>query len=99
MITITDSASEKIKQLIQKNYTKKVYLRIAITGGGCSGFMKKLIFESEIKENDMMFNIKDCDIIIDNKSALYLSDSMLDYKDTLMGAGFILNIASAKNSC
>ena len=55
MITITDSASEKIKQLIQKNYTGKVYLRVAITGGGCSGFMKKLIFESEIKENDMMF--------------------------------------------
>lgn len=97
---ITDEASKKIKELIsnQNLSMKDTYLRVAVFGGGCSGMIKKLSFvdKSEITENDIKFDINDCNIVIDIKSVLYLSNCSIIYKNSLMGAGFSIEIPGSR---
>ena len=77
------------------------HLRLSIRGGGCSGFMKELDFcdAKDITAMDMVTEFEDVKIVVDPKSLLFLHDATLDYHDGLMGAGFTIEIPSAKNSC
>ena len=102
-MVMTETAQSKWKDLIE-NLEKDVdstHLRLSIKGGGCSGFMKELNFceTADIGEKDMVQEFDDIKVIVDMKSMMFLSDAIIDYKDGLMGAGFIIDIPSAKNSC
>ena len=102
-MVMTDAAISKWKTLVKGMDVseEETHLRLAIKGGGCSGFIKELDYcqTKDIGDKDMIEEFSDVKVVVDMKSMMFLSDAVIDYKDGLMGAGFIIDIPSAKNSC
>jgi iron-sulfur cluster assembly protein len=98
LVKVTDDAAGKLTAL-QAREPDAPYLRVRVTGGGCSGLAYKLKFVSETKKGDLMVRGKGPDILIDSKSALYLKGMTLDYSDKLVAGGFKFNNPNAKASC
>ena len=98
-ITITDAAKEKIKSILKKRQTPKAFLRIAIKGGGCSGFTYHYEFVNNPEEKDRVFNFDEIKVCIDIKSYLFLNGVEIDYEETMMRSGIILNNPNAKRAC
>lgn len=99
MISVTDTAVKKIKTLISENDSKLEGLRMAVKGGGCSGFQYDLEFADRSDELDHIFETKGVKIFVDMKSSLYLNGVILDYQDGLMGAGFKIENPNARTTC
>ena len=98
-ITITDLAKKRISETLP---TPESYLRIGLKSGGCSGFSYKFeIIENEedIPEKDKKFDFGEVKICIDIKSYLFLNGMEVDYEDTFLKSGIILNIPKATASC
>mgnify|MGYP003326439785 CR=1 FL=1 len=98
-IKFTDKALKQIDNLLSKK-DKGSFFRIAIKGGGCSGF--QYIFKSDNQlnsEKDIIFNFKDLQILVDKNSIEYIDQAELDYKDELIGSSFSISNPNAKNSC
>jgi iron-sulfur cluster assembly protein len=97
---VSEAASKKIREMLlaQNLNPEDTYLRIQIVGGGCSGLLKKLVFvdKSQLTNHDLEFNENDCKVVVDSKSLLYVSEASIDYHDTLMGAGFVVDIPDAR---
>tara|TARA_R100000808_G_scaffold5665_1_gene17048 strand:+ start:4245 stop:4574 length:330 start_codon:yes stop_codon:yes gene_type:complete len=101
-MTITESAQAKWLDLVEKlELPQDTHLRVAIKGGGCSGFSKELDYCSSesITDMDVIAEHGEVKSVIDAKSMLFLHDATIDYVDGLMGAGFTITIPSAKNTC
>jgi iron-sulfur cluster assembly protein len=99
MISITDKAIEQIKIISQTdNPDGSKGLRLAVTGGGCSGLSYKIEF-SDKKERDNVLNFNGVNVFIDPKSLIYLKGIVLDFKDGLNGKGFSFDNPNAKNTC
>lgn len=99
MITVTDSASKKVKSLIEESGFTTPYLRVAVKGGGCSGLSYDLSFDTDIKQTDTMFEDKEVKILVDNKSLLYLFGTQLEFSDGLNGKGFQFINPNASRTC
>ena len=101
-MVMTEPAQSKWLELLDKlELPKDTMLRLAIEGGGCSGFQKKLDYclPEGVTEQDMVTEHGEVRAVEDMQSILYLADATIDYSDGLMGAGFTIDIPSAKNSC
>lgn len=99
IITITPKALEQIKSIAQTdNADGSKGLRLAVTGGGCSGLSYKIEF-SEQKDRDNVLNFENIKVLIDPKSVIYLKGIVLDFKDGLNGKGFVFDNPNAKNTC
>jgi iron-sulfur cluster assembly protein len=99
MISITDKAIEQIKIISQTdNPDGSKGLRLAVTGGGCSGLSYKIEF-SDKKERDNVLLFNGVSVFIDPKSLIYLKGIVLDFKDGLNGKGFSFDNPNAKNTC
>lgn len=99
IINVTDKALEKIRSIaLTDKKNKDDGLRLAVMGGGCSGFSYKIEFSSP-KENDNILDFNDIKIFIDPKSSIYLNGTTLDFKDGLEGKGFVFQNPNAKNTC
>ena len=99
LIKITDKAIEQIKVISAKeNQDGTKGLRLAVTGGGCSGLSYKIEF-SDKKEKDNVLDFEGVKVFIDPKSMIYLKGIVLDFKDGLNGKGFSFDNPNAKNTC
>lgn len=99
IVKLTDKAIQQIKNIkTSENRDDSYGLRLAVSGGGCSGFSYKMEFDQP-KEKDNVISIDDVKIIVDPKSAIYLKGITLDYKDGLNGKGFSFDNPNAKNTC
>ena len=98
MITITDTAAEKVKGLLEAEGKPEYGLRVKVVGGGCSGFQYQLAFDAQ-KAGDQVTEKGGVKLLVDPKSFLYLNGAEIDFVDGLMGAGFSLNNPNAKGSC
>jgi iron-sulfur cluster assembly protein len=105
IIQITEIAKEKIKHLLLEEIEKrslteseKLYLRLSVIGGGCSGLSYKMDF-STIKENDQIISYGDFQAVLDPKSLIYLEGITLDYTDGLSSKGFVFKNPNAANTC
>ena len=99
LITITDKALQQIKTISSsENLDGTKGLRLAVTGGGCSGLSYKIEF-GEQKERDNILTFGEIKVLIDPKSVIYLKGIVLDFKDGLNGKGFVFNNPNAKNTC
>ena len=98
LIKVTDAAADKLVALKERDQSGD-YLRVRVTGGGCSGLAYKLKFVPTPKQGDLMVRHKGTAVIIDTKSALYLKGMTLDYSDKLVAGGFKFNNPNAKASC
>ena len=105
MVTVTDVAAARIRDLLTKEGTIDSGLRMAVMGGGCSGFQYKLEFSEAPDEMDAVIESNGVKVFIDPKSSLYLNgvilnyDTELDYDDGLMGAGFQVENPNARTTC
>ena len=100
MITITESAAAKIKTLMAEEPEADVnVLRVAIQGGGCSGFQYALGFDRGAQDGDNEVEMHGVKVVVDPFSAPYLTGSEIDYVDALMGAGFAINNPNVQAAC
>lgn len=100
MITLSPSAVQEAKRLIEKEQKPNLGLRIGVKGGGCSGMTYVLaIDEATPKQYDSVFEQDGIKVVIDAKSHLYLDGTTIDFKDAVMGGGFQFNNPLAKKSC
>jgi len=99
MLTVTDEAAQKIRTLLEKEATPERGLRVAVKGGGCSGFQYALEFEDAPGDMDQVIESKGVRIFVDPKSSLYLNGVILRYDDGLMGAGFQVENPNARTTC
>lgn len=95
---VTDAAIQKLKE-IGKSAQETNFVRIKIQGGGCSGLMYNLSFDSSISLDDITIEKSEFKIVIDSKSFIYLKGVILDYEDGLNGKGFVFNNPNAKDTC
>ena len=100
MVTITESAASKIRELMAEDSEEEIsVLRIAIEGGGCSGFQYALGFDRGPQDGDNEIEMNGVTVVIDPFSAPYLTGSEIDYVDALMGAGFAINNPNVQAAC
>lgn len=99
MITFTDTANQKVKELFEEENNPNIYLRVYIEGGGCAGMNYGFAFEEEKQEDDLVFEMNGWTLIVDAMSYQYLEGSEVDFKSSLMGSHFTLKNPHAKTTC
>ncbi len=101
MVTLTESAAKEIDSIItqQELDRDKVRLRIGVKGGGCSGFSYLLDLTENQKDTDESFDQHGVTVIVDPKSLLYLSGTVIDFKNEVMGRGFVFQNPNATSTC
>ena len=96
-ITLTNSASERIKSVLNKDKSSK--FRVYVTGGGCSGFQYGFKFDDDQAFDDDVIDFGSFKVLIDSLSYPYLYGSTLDFVEDLSGAKFVINNPNAKTTC
>jgi iron-sulfur cluster assembly protein len=100
MVTVTEKAAGKIKELMAQEPEEGVsVLRVAVQGGGCSGFQYALGFDRGPQDGDNEIESNGVRVVIDPYSAPYLAGSEIDFVDALMGAGFAINNPNVTAAC
>lgn len=100
LVDVTPAAADRIKTLLdQDGKTETHGLRMKVIGGGCSGLQYQLSFDDQIRDVDSVHEGSGIRLIVDEKSALYLVGSVLDFVDTLQESGFKIDNPNASNSC
>lgn len=107
-ITLTELAAREIKTIIDQQHEsargkgdepKELFLRVGVKGGGCSGFSYSLDVTESVSESDEQWDQHGVRVICDSKSHLYLNGTTVDFKDELMGRGFVFNNPNATSTC
>ena len=100
MIQVTDSARDHLRTLLDDEGKLATHgLRMKVVGGGCSGLRYELSFDDERRETDTEVEAGDVKVILDEKSALYLVGTTLDFVDTLQESGFKIQNPNATGTC
>jgi iron-sulfur cluster assembly accessory protein len=100
LVNVTESAAAQIKRLLDAEGKADTHaLRMKVIGGGCSGLQYQLSFDPNVKDHDNEIESAGVRLLVDEKSALYLVGTTLDYVDSLMESGFKINNPNARNSC
>jgi iron-sulfur cluster assembly accessory protein len=99
MLNVTERAVAKVQELMAREDKRGFGLRVAIQGGGCSGFQYGLSYEKERGENDEVLEFQGLEVYLDAMSKLYLDGVSIDYVDSLQGSGFKIDNPKATGSC
>ena len=99
MITITQSAQDKIQNLLSEENRGDLHLRTFVQGGGCSGFQYGFTFDEQIDDDDQVIGLGTFKLLIDSMSWVYLSDVEIDYREDLNGASFVIKNPTATSTC
>ena len=99
MVEITDSAKEKIRDLLREENDPTLKLRTFVQGGGCSGFQYGFTFDNDQNDDDWEFDIGEHKMLVDSMSMQYLQGAVIDYKEDLMGASFSIKNPNAQTTC
>jgi iron-sulfur cluster assembly accessory protein len=99
MLQLTDKAVSKVKNLMAKESKQGFGLRVAIQGGGCSGFQYGLSYEEREGADDQVLEFDGLRVFVDRLSLPYLEGVEIDYVDSLQGAGFKIHNPRATGSC
>jgi iron-sulfur cluster assembly accessory protein len=99
VITMTDTAAAKVKDLIEAEGEPDLALRVAVRPGGCSGFSYEMFFDSDVASDDLTAEHLGVRVVVDASSAQLLEGAVLDYKDGLQQTGFSINNPNAQRTC
>ena len=97
-ITLTDKAAGKVKELLDGQDASEQALRVAVRGGGCSGFQYALAFD-KVADDDHVFEDRGVSVIVDKTSMQFVFGSEVDYVESLQGAGFQVNNPNVVAAC
>ena len=104
-INVNERAAEEVKRIIgeqqqQANAPEKIYLRMRVVGGGCSGFQHKLDLDPAVNPKlDDVYEFHGVPVVVDKRSLMYLENAVVDFHDDLNKRGFSINNPSAKGTC
>ncbi len=98
MLSFTPTAVEKVKAIMAQR-GEEGGLRIAVVGGGCSGFQYQMTLDRQAREDDKVIEQDGLRVFLDPRSLLYLHGSTVDYVETLTGSGFKFDNPNARGSC
>ena len=98
-LIFTDSAVDKVKELIEDEDNEALMLRVFISGGGCSGFQYGFSFDENITEGDTIVEKEGVKLLIDPMSIQYLTGAEIDYSEGLEGAQFVIRNPNAETTC
>lgn len=99
MITITDPAVAKIKDIIAEEDMPGLKLRVFVQGGGCSGMQYGFTLDEDTAEDDWDLDFDGVKVLVDSASGQYLQGAVVDYKDDIMGATFSIKNPNAQTTC
>src|SRR6202171_3901061 len=99
MVQLTPVAVTKVKEILQQQTPSLAGLRVAVVGGGCSGFSYHMAFENQVNEADNIYEFNGLKVLVDQMSEMYLDGVEIDYIETLEGAGFKFNNPNVKSTC
>jgi iron-sulfur cluster assembly protein len=99
LIKVTENAARKLTGLLQKQGRPNGALRVAVIGGGCSGLQYKMDLVDGPANRDIMVESSEVRVVVDPKSALFVSGSLLDYSDDLQKGGFKVTNPNAVAHC
>lgn len=97
MITVTDNAVNKIRQMLAEN--NEPALRLGIIGGGCSGLSYKFKYDKKARPTDNVIEVDGVTLFVDPKSMEYLDGMVLDYEETILEQAFRFKNPNAQKSC
>ncbi len=99
MVKLTDAAGRKVSGLLKKQGRPAGVLRVAVVGGGCSGLQYKMDLQDAPANRDILVESAGVKVVVDPKSALYVTGSELDYVNALTDGGFKVHNPNAATSC
>jgi iron-sulfur cluster insertion protein len=98
-LLVSEAAAHKVKQLIIEEANPNLFLRVYISGGGCSGFQYGFSFDEERAEDDLVVEKNGISVLVDPLSLQYLFGAKLDYVESLSGSQFVIQNPNAKTTC
>jgi iron-sulfur cluster assembly accessory protein len=98
-INLTPNATTKVKEIMAQQNPVPAGLRVGVVGGGCSGFSYSMQFENSAGMMDKVFNFDGLKVFVDATSVMYLNGCIVDYVETLEGAGFKFENPNVKSTC
>lgn len=99
MVTITDSAKEKLLALLAKESDDMKFVRVGVNSGGCSGLTYELGFDKAQDNDDEVIQNNEITLLVNKKSLLYLAGTILEFSDGLNGKGFLFKNPNANRTC
>ena len=99
MITLTEAAAGKVKELLEEEGRSDIALRVAVQPGGCSGLRYAMYLDDQLTDKDVaddQFGVK---VVVDKMSVPYLSQATIDFVDTLEASGFTIDNPAAQGGC
>jgi iron-sulfur cluster assembly accessory protein len=99
LVKVTSDAARKVSTLLQRQNRPNGVLRVAVVGGGCSGLQYKMDLQDGPANRDILVESAGIKVVVDPKSALYVTGSELDYVDALQDGGFKVKNPNAATSC
>jgi len=99
MITLTESAQAKIKDILAEENNPALKLRVFVQGGGCSGMQYGFTLDETQAEDDWDLEIGGVHLLVDSMSGGYLQGATVDYKDDVMGSSFTIDNPQAQTTC
>ncbi|MDD5088745.1 MAG: iron-sulfur cluster insertion protein ErpA [bacterium] len=99
MIQLTEKATTKVREIMERENKSEWMLRMGVRGGGCSGFKYLLGFDNQKSDEDEVFAQDGITLVCDTRSYLYLNGTEIDYEDGLNGSGFVFKNPNATKSC
>ena len=98
-LLFTDSAANKVKQLIEEEGNTDLKLRVFVSGGGCSGFQYGFTFDEVANDDDTILNKNGVQLLVDPMSFQYLVGAEIDYQEGLQGSQFVIKNPNANTTC
>ncbi len=99
MITLTETATSKVGELITAEGEEGLALRVAVRPGGCSGFSYEMFFDTEVNDDDKLQEYGNVRLVCDSSSAEMLDGATLDYTESIQETGFKINNPNAQRTC
>ncbi len=99
MVTLTESAGKKVKELLVEENKNGYGLRVFVSGGGCHGYQYGMAFEEKANEEDTVIECAGVPVFLDPASTPILNGTVVDYVDSLQGSGFSIKNPQAKSTC
>ena len=98
-LVFTDSAADKVKELVDEEGNPDLKLRVFVQGGGCSGFSYGFVFDDQVAEDDTIVSTEGVSLVVDAMSYQYLVGARVDFEDGLEGSRFVIHNPNAQTTC
>jgi iron-sulfur cluster assembly protein len=100
MITVTEKAVTEVRRIIaEQELGPETFLRVGVSGGGCSGFSYIIGFDKEAKQGDVDAEFHGMKVVVDGDAVPYLDNTVVDFSDSVMRRGFVFNNPNASGTC